>query len=94
MIVKGKTVIVTGGASGIGKALALRFGKEGAYVVVSDLNENAAQQVAGLIQGLAVACDVTKETDVQNLVARCVAHFGCFRIASAKLTSAGAIPFR
>ena len=76
MIVKGKTVIVTGGASGIGKALALRFGKEGAYVVVSDLNENAAQQVADLIQGLAVACDVTKETDVQNLVARCEAHFG------------------
>lgn len=76
MDVNGKTVIVTGSARGIGKALVQRFAKEGARVVVSDLEEVAAQQVADPIGGLAVACDVTKESDVQNLVARCEAHFG------------------
>ena len=76
MNVNGKTTVVTGAASGIGKALAQRFAKEGARVVVSDLDEAAAQRVAEPIQGLAVACDVTKEAEVQDLVARCEAHFG------------------
>ncbi len=71
-----KTVVVTGGASGIGKALAVRFAKEGARVVVGDLIEENARQTADPIQGLPVACDVAKEADIQNLVARTEQHFG------------------
>ncbi len=76
MDVNDKTVVVTGGARGIGKALARRFANEGARVVVSDLSEEEAMAVADPLQGLAIVCDVTKESEVQNLVARAEAHFG------------------
>ena len=76
MNVNDKTVVVTGGARGIGKALAIRFAKEGARVVVSDLKEETARRVAEPIEGLAVACDVSKESAVQNLVARAEDRFG------------------
>lgn len=76
MNVNDKTVVVTGAASGIGRALAERFAGAGARIVVSDLNEGLARQVAGPLGGLAVACDVTKEDQVQNLVARAETHFG------------------
>ena len=68
MELKDKTITVTGGASGIGKAMAIRFAEEGARVVVADLAEEKARRTAEKIQGLAVACDVTKEADIQNLV--------------------------
>ncbi len=71
-----KTAVVTGGASGIGAALARRFADEGARVAVADLNEEGAQRVADQVQGLALACDVTREADIQNLVARTEQHFG------------------
>jgi NAD(P)-dependent dehydrogenase (short-subunit alcohol dehydrogenase family) len=76
MNVKDTTVVVTGGASGIGKALATRFAHEGARVVVADLDADKAQQTAADIQGLAVACDTTRETDIEKLVARTEQHFG------------------
>ena len=68
MQLKDKTIAITGGASGIGKAMAIRFAAEGARVVVADLTEEKAQRTAEQIQGLAVACDVTQESDIQNLV--------------------------
>ena len=71
-----KTVVVTGGASGIGRAFSLRFAAEGARVVVADLAEEKAQRTAERVQGLAVSCDVTKEADVQNLVAQTEREFG------------------
>lgn len=71
-----KTVVVTGGASGIGRALCERFAKEGARVVVADLVEGAAQATATEIGGFAVACDVSKESDIQNLVAETERHYG------------------
>jgi NAD(P)-dependent dehydrogenase (short-subunit alcohol dehydrogenase family) len=76
MNLKEKTVIVTGGARGIGKALSKRFAREGANVVVADLLEHAAQETADSINGLVVACDVRKESDIQNLVTRTEQHFG------------------
>jgi len=71
-----KLVIVTGAASGIGKAMATRFAAEGARVVAADLSEQAVLDVAAAIGGIGVACDVTVEGDVQALVAKAEAHFG------------------
>ncbi len=69
MHVQDKVVVVTGGASGIGRALARRFAAEGARkVVVADLNEAGIAAVAKEIDGLAVATNVGIEDDVINLV--------------------------
>src|SRR5829696_4906916 len=71
MELEGRHVVVTGGASGIGRALALRFADEGARaVVVSDLDEAGAEAVAEQAGGLAVRADVGSEDDIRALVAR------------------------
>lgn len=71
-----KTVVVTGGAGGIGKALSVSFANAGANVVVADRLESAARQTADEIGGLAVSGDVSKETDVQHIVEQAEQHFG------------------
>ena len=69
MEVRDKVIVVTGGGSGIGKALCQRFAAEGARaVVVSDLNETLAYEVATSIGGMAVKTDVSVEHDLQHLV--------------------------
>ncbi|CAN5483651.1 SDR family oxidoreductase [soil metagenome] len=77
MDIQNKVIIVTGGASGIGKALCERFAQEGARgVVVADLDLAQCEAVASAIGGLAVRTDVSKEADVQALVAQATAHYG------------------
>lgn len=77
MHVTGRTVVVTGAADGIGKALALRFRKEGAKaIVVADRNVAGVEAVAREIGGIAMACDVGKEADIQNLVAEAESRAG------------------
>jgi len=76
MNVNKKTVVVTGGASGIGRAIAVRFAREGARVAVADLDGEAAQSVAKGIGGLGLNCDVTREADIGRLVTRTEDHFG------------------
>ena len=77
MDIKGKVAVVTGGASGIGRATALKFAAEGAAgVVVADLNEAALKTVADQVGGLAVRCDVGREADIQNLVAETEKRYG------------------
>lgn len=76
MEISGKTVVITGAGSGIGAALALRFSKHGAQVVVSDRNISAAQQVADEIGGLAVFCDVGSESNIQDLIRVAEQKFG------------------
>ncbi len=70
-------VVVTGGARGIGRALARRFAAAKAkVVVVADVDEAGANEVAGEIRGMAVRCDVSNESDVEQLVARVQAEHG------------------
>lgn len=76
-----KVAIVTGAASGLGKAIAVRYAREGAKVAVADLNGQAADAVAAEIraaggQALGVAMDVTSEEAVNAGVAAIVAAFG------------------
>jgi len=80
-ILAGKTALVTGGASGIGRATAPAMAREGARVAVSDLSEESAAATVALInqaggQAIAIGGDVAKEADVQAMVARTVAAFG------------------
>ena len=77
---QGKTVLVTGGAKGIGAATAKRFASEGATVVVADFDEATAQATATEIGGHAVRCDVTKRDDVEAAVEAAVSHGGSLDI--------------
>jgi NAD(P)-dependent dehydrogenase (short-subunit alcohol dehydrogenase family) len=77
MEVKGKIAVITGGASGIGAALARRFYAEGARAIaVADLQEDLLREVAAGIDGLAVPCNVAKEGDIQDLVAQVEGKLG------------------
>src|SRR5436190_18413123 len=70
MDLQGRHVVVTGAASGIGHALALRFADEGARaVVVSDLDAATSQSTAAEIGGLAVTTDVGREQEIKDLIA-------------------------
>ena len=80
MRLKDKVAIVTGAASGIGKEIAKTYAREGARVVIADLNQTAADAVAaelgGPLKALAVAMDVTNEQQVEAGVARTIEQFG------------------
>jgi len=76
MELKDKVAIVTGGASGIGKATATEFARLGAQVAVVDLNESGAQTVAADIGGEAFGCDVSDESAVNDLVRQVKAKLG------------------
>ncbi|MEM7386542.1 MAG: glucose 1-dehydrogenase [Verrucomicrobiota bacterium] len=81
-----KTVVITGGTSGIGKVAATAFASEGANVVVAGRREPEGEEVVAAIeaaggQGLFVRTDVTDESSVQALIERAVARFGKIDVA-------------
>jgi len=77
MEIRDKVIVVTGGASGIGKALAIRFVAEGAkQVVIADLNEEAIKSVAQEIGCVGMRVDVANETDVIALVQETESNYG------------------
>lgn len=78
MRLQGKVAIVTGGGSGFGEGIAKRFADEGAKIVIADINEAAAQRVAGEIgdAAIAVRCDVSVGDDVKAMVEAATGSFG------------------
>ncbi|MDD5170203.1 MAG: SDR family NAD(P)-dependent oxidoreductase [Syntrophales bacterium] len=83
--IKGKTAIVTGGGSGIGRAICLRLAAEGATVIVSDLVGAAAERVAAEITdrggaAMAIPADATKEDDIARLVQAVLESYGMIDI--------------
>lgn len=78
---KGKTAIVTGAASGMGKATAIAFGKQGAHVALVDINGEGARQTARIVEDLGartLVCqtDIAKVAEVRAMVQRVKQHFG------------------
>jgi NAD(P)-dependent dehydrogenase (short-subunit alcohol dehydrogenase family) len=77
MLVKDRIVVVTGAASGIGRALARRFAADGAKLVVcSDRNGDGVRAVAEEIGGIAFTTDVSKEADIQSMIEKVETEHG------------------
>ena len=75
---EGKRAIVTGAGAGIGEAIAIRLSSEGARVALADLDEQAAERVAGKIvsKSMARRTDVTRAEEVEALVRSVVEEWG------------------
>ena len=77
----GKVAILAGGATGMGRATALRFAREGAKVMIADRNRSGSEETLRLVQEItpdaaSVAVDVSKWDQVQNMVDQTVSRFG------------------
>lgn len=78
---KGKVVIVTGGAQGIGMATSLAFAREGAHVVIADIDKEAGKELLEKVQAEGGRCifvqtDVGREEDIRAMVDEAVSQFG------------------
>ncbi len=76
MNIDGQTAFVTGGGSGLGEAVARELARQGAHVVVADVNADGAARVAADIGGLACACDITDTASVTAALDAAAARFG------------------
>jgi NAD(P)-dependent dehydrogenase (short-subunit alcohol dehydrogenase family) len=76
MELNNRVAVITGGAQGIGLALARHFAAEGARVVVADLDADRAAAAAAQIDGMGLRCDVTSQAQIQALVEATIERFG------------------
>jgi NAD(P)-dependent dehydrogenase (short-subunit alcohol dehydrogenase family) len=95
----GRVALITGAASGIGRAAALRLAAEGAHVVIADLNAEGAQMVAdevvakhGAQRALALACDVTTEEQVAEAFRQAALAYGGLDIVVSNAGVASSAP--
>ena len=77
---EGRIAVVTGGASGIGRAVAERFAAEGMRVVISDLQVEAGQALAQRLDGLFVESDMSRQAECRMLIDRALERFGTLHI--------------
>lgn len=85
MKLSGKVALITGGASGLGSAIASEFAREGATVAIADINFEAAEAVsrelrANHANAFAVAVDVRDQAQIRTAVEKTIQHFGCIDI--------------
>ncbi|MDE2400412.1 MAG: SDR family oxidoreductase [Burkholderiales bacterium] len=85
-MLKDKNSLVTGASSGIGRAIALAYAREGANVVVSDVNRDGGEETAAMIRSqggdaIFVAADISRPEDCNKLVERVIAHYGHLDVA-------------
>lgn len=94
MLLEGRVAIVTGGAMGIGRGIALRFADEGADIVIADVSAAEGEKTAAEItgkgrRGVFIKCDITRSSQVNDLVAQTVDKFGKVDIL---VNNAGGVP--
>jgi NAD(P)-dependent dehydrogenase (short-subunit alcohol dehydrogenase family) len=82
---EGKVAVITGAGTGIGRATAMLFGREGARVVVAELNAEAGEQTAQQIvraggEAIAITTDVTEPDSIQATIEQAVRHYGALHI--------------
>lgn len=83
--IENKTAIVTGAASGMGKAIAQLFAEEGANVIIADLRQNEIDEVVNSItqkggKAIGVVCNVANENEIKNMIDTTVKQFGTIDI--------------
>lgn len=96
MSLKNKIVVITGARQGIGYGIAIAFAKEGANIVVSDLNLSDCEEVVKEIEkfgvkGLAIQCDVSEKNQVDDLIHQTIKKFGQLDVL---INNAGIFPFQ
>jgi NAD(P)-dependent dehydrogenase (short-subunit alcohol dehydrogenase family) len=82
----GKTILITGAASGIGAATAKTFASAGASVLLADVQKTAGERLAGELReqgakALFVECDMAQESDIRNAVRAAISEFGALHMA-------------
>ena len=93
MLLADRVAIITGGAKGMGKGMALKFAEEGCSVAIADINVNEANSTIAEVnakgkEGLAIQCDVTDGNQVRDAVSQVIEKFGKIDIL---VNNAGAI---
>jgi NAD(P)-dependent dehydrogenase (short-subunit alcohol dehydrogenase family) len=94
MLLADRVAIVTGGATGMGRGIAVKFAEEGCAVVVCDINEREGKNTRDIIskkggQALFVRCDVTNNNQIQEMVGEAIDKFGKIDIL---INNAGGVP--
>ncbi len=94
MLLANRVAIITGGAMGIGKGMALKFAEEGCSVVIADISEAEGKKTAGEVsqkggEGVFVKCNVTDNKQIQDMVAQAISKFKKIDIL---VNNAGGVP--